>query len=135
MQPGTQIAKSSTSGIWAGRIISGLIVAFLVADAVPKILRVSAVVKATGQAGYPETLVAPIGITLLICVVFYVIPRTSVLGAILLTGYLGGATATMVRIQNPWFFLPVIFGMLVWAGVFLRDSRLRALIPLKNDLH
>jgi hypothetical protein len=134
MQSGTQMAKSSKSGIWAGRIISGLLVAFLVADALPKILRVSAVVKATAQAGYPESLVAPIGITLLTSVVFYVIPRTSVLGAILLTGYLGGATATMVRIQSPWFFLPVIFGMLAWGGVFLRDSRLRALIPLKNNL-
>lgn len=130
MQAGTQIAPASKSGIWGGRIISGLLAAFLVADAVPKILRVSAVVKATGQAGYPESLVAPIGITLLICVVFYVIPRTSVLGAILLTGYLGGATATMVRIQSPWFIFPVIFGMLAWAGVFLRDRRLRALIPL-----
>jgi DoxX-like family len=104
------------------------------ADAVPKILRVSAVVKATVQAGYPESLVAPIGITLLICVAFYVIPRTSVLGAILLTGYLGGATATMVRIQSPWFLFPVVFGMLAWAGLFLRDNQLRALIPLKINL-
>lgn len=132
MQAGTQIARSSKSAIWTGRVVSGLVVLFLIADAVPKIMRVSSVVKATAQAGYPESLVAPIGITLLICTIIYVIPRTSVLGAILLTGYLGGATATMVRIQNHWFLFPVSFGILAWAGVYLRDERVRALIPLRK---
>jgi hypothetical protein len=132
MEAGTQGAQASKSGVWAGRIITVLVVLFLIADAVPKIMRVSAVVKATAQAGYPEGLVAPIGITLLVCVVVYVIPRTAVLGAILLTGYLGGATATMVRIQNHWFMLPVSFGILVWAGLFFRDERVRALIPIRK---
>ena len=132
MQAATQVARTSKSGLWAGRIITALVVLFLIADAVPKIMRVSSVVKATAQAGYPESLVAPIGITLLVCVIVYVIPRTAVLGAILLTGYLGGATATMVRIQNHWFLLPVSFGILVWAGLFFRDERVRALIPLQS---
>jgi hypothetical protein len=132
METATQVVRTSKSAIWAGRIITALLVLFLLADAIPKIMRVSAVVKATAQAGYPESLVAPIGITLLVCAIVYVIPRTAVLGAILLTGYLGGATATMVRIQNHWFLFPVCFGILAWAGLYFRDERVRALIPLRS---
>jgi hypothetical protein len=73
-----------------------------------------------------------VGIVELVCVVVYVIPRTSVLGAILLTGYLGGATATQVRLEDPWFFFPIGVGVLVWGGLSLRDDRLRALIPLRS---
>ena len=77
-------------------------------------------------------LVVPIGIVLLACIAVYLIPRTSVLGAILLTGYLGGATATQVRLENPWFLFPVGVGVLIWGGLFLRDDRLRALIPVRS---
>ena len=73
----------------------------------------------------------PIGVVLLICTVVYAIPTTSVLGAILLTGYLGGATATHVRVGQPFWF-PVMMGVLVWAGLFLREERLRTLIPLRR---
>ena len=87
----------------------------------------------TVQVGYPVTVVQPIGIVLLACVLLYVIPRTSILGAILLTGYLGGDTATMVRMSNPWFLLPVVVGVLAWLGIFLRDERLRTLLPLRTS--
>jgi hypothetical protein len=79
-------------------------------------------------------LFAHLGLTLLLCVALYLVPRTSVLGAILITGYLGGATATQVRVEDPWFLFPVGLGVLVWLGLFLRDARLRALIPLRREL-
>jgi len=84
--------------------------------------------------GFPVGLIQTIGIIFLVCTAFYVIPRTSILGAILLTGYMGGATAIQLRIGNPLFetFFPVIFGALVWGGLYLRDEQLRALIPLRR---
>jgi hypothetical protein len=84
------------------------------------------------QFGYPGRLLLPICIVEIACAIVYAIPRTSVLGAILLTGYLGGATATHVRIGDPLFFVPVILGVFVWGGLYLRDDRLRALIPLRS---
>jgi hypothetical protein len=95
-----------------------------------KLMKAAPAMEGTAKLGYPLSEVFPIGIVLLACVILYVIPRTAVLGAILLTGYLGGATATMVRVQDPWFLFPVVFGALVWLGLWLRDDRLRALIPL-----
>jgi hypothetical protein len=96
------------------------------------VLRPSVAVPGFLHYGYPEKVFLPICILEIACAVVYAIPRTSVLGAILLTGYLGGATATHVRIGDPLFFAPVIFGVLVWAGLFLRDNRLRALLPLRS---
>jgi hypothetical protein len=125
-------APSSKASIWAGRILTTLVVLFLVFDGTVKALKLPAVVAGSVQAGYPAGEVMPIGVVLLACVAIYVIPRTSILGAILLTGYLGGATATMVRMSNPLFALPVGFGVLVWAGLFLRDERLRTLIPVRK---
>ena len=84
------------------------------------------------QVGYPAGSVLPIGLVLFACLAVYVIPRTSVLGAILLTGYLGGATATVVRMSNPLFAVPVGVSVLVWARLFLRDERLRTLIPVRK---
>jgi hypothetical protein len=127
-----QTASISTTSLWAGRVISTLVVLFLVFDGTIKALRLPAVVDGSVKAGYPAGTVLPIGLVLLACVVVYVIPRTSILGAILLTGYLGGATATMVRMSNPWFGFPAGFGALVWAGLFLRDERLRTLIPVRK---
>jgi hypothetical protein len=92
-------------------------------------------VEAFGKLGYPVGLAAGIGILLLVCVALYLVPRTSVLGAILLTGYLGGAVASHVRIGDPWFshaLFPVYVGLLVWGGLYLHDQRLRALIPLRS---
>ncbi len=131
MQSGTQTAPASKKRLWAGRIISTLVVLFLLFDAVAKLMRIAPVLQAFARLGYPERLAVPIGILLLACTTVYVIPRTSVLGAILLSAYLGGATATHVRAGEPFYF-PVVFGVLVWAGLFLRDDRLRELIPLRG---
>lgn len=117
---------------WAGRIVSALVVVFLIFDCAVKVMRLPVAVEGTGRLGYPTHLVFAIGIVELICLVLFVIPRTSILGAILLTGYLGGATATQVRLENPWFVFPIVFGILVWAGLFLRDNTLRAFIPFRR---
>ena len=118
---------------WAGTVITGLVILFMLFDASVKLLKTQTAVDGTAQLGYPASMIVPLGIVLLACVVLYAIPRTSVLGAVLLTGYLGGATATQVRVSSPWFFFPVVFGILVWAGLFCRDSRLRSLIPIRKD--
>ena len=131
MPSGTLLAPVSKL-VWVGRIISGLMIAFLLFDGGIKILKLPAAVEGTARLGYPTSVVQAIGVLALVCVLLYAIPRTSVLGAILLTGYLGGATATQVRVQDPWFLFPVVLGMLVWAGLYFRDERLRALIPLSS---
>ena len=132
MDSGTQAAPVSKKMLWAGRIMSALPVLMLLFSAVGKLAKPAAVVQGFAQFGYPENLLLPLGIVELLCTLIYLIPRTSVLGAILLTGYLGGATATHVRIGDPSFITPVIAGMMVWGGIFLRDERLRALLPLKS---
>jgi len=121
--------------LWAGRVISALPVLFLLFDGVIKLMKIEPVVQSFAQLGYPVGLAAGIGILELACVVVYVIPRTSILGAILLTGYLGGAIATHVRIGSPYFthtFFPIYVALLVWGGLFLREDRLRALVPLRS---
>ncbi len=125
MQSATQTAPVSSKKLWAGRIISALPVLLLLFSGVMKLMKPAPVVQGFAHFGYPESLALSIGILELACTVVYVIPRTSVLGAILLTGYLGGATATHVRIGDP-FFVPVGLGVLVWGGLFLRDDGLRA---------
>ncbi|MBC7783345.1 MAG: DoxX family protein [Burkholderiales bacterium] len=117
--------------VWAGYIISTLMVLMLLTSATFKLLRPAFVVESFKQQGWPENISVPLGIVELACTILYIIPRTAVLGAILLTGYLGGAVATHVRLSEP-FFVQVLFGMLVWLGLFLRDARVRALIPLRD---
>ena len=114
--------------------MSALPVLFLVVDAVMKLAKADVVIKTTVGLGYAETVIVPLGIVLLACVVIYLIPQTAVLGAILLTGYLGGAVATHVRAGQGLFemLFPVVIGALLWGGLALRDSRLHALIPLRN---
>ena len=132
MQPNTQTV--SKKALWAGRVSSTLPVLFLLMDGVMKLVKPAIVVETTVKLGYPETVIVPLGIVLLVCTVLYAIPRTSVLGAILLTGYLGGAVATHVRIGNPLFthaLFPVYLGVFIWGGLYLRDTRLRALIPFR----
>jgi hypothetical protein len=127
--------QESRKMIWAGRVMSTVVVLFLLLDAVMKLLKPNMVVEATRQLGYPENTIVGIGIVLLTCVVLFTIPRTSILGAILLTGYLGGAVATHVRLSNSIFshiLFPVYLGLLIWGGLYFRDRRLRALIPLSN---
>jgi hypothetical protein len=121
-----QVSKGT---LWAGRIISGLPVLFLLIDGAMKLVKPAPVVEATVGLGYPESVIVPIGVVLIVCTILYLIPKTSVLGAILLTGYLGGAVATHVRTGESLFSIifPVIFGVLLWLGLYLRDTRLRPL--------
>ena len=134
MQAATQTLPSSTPALWAGRIISALAVLFLIFDGVVKALKLAPAVEATVQLGYPESLIIGIGVIELACLAVYVIPRTSILGAILLTGYLGGAIATNLRAGTPPFnvIFPLIIGALIWGGIYLRDAQLRALVPLRR---
>ena len=122
-----------TRMLWTGRIMSALPVLLILFASSIKLAKTASAVEGTIKMGYPASLVVPVGIIELTCVVFYVIPATSVLGAILLTGLLGGATATLVRVGDPSIPLPIITGMLVWGGLFFRDRRIRALIPLRRD--
>jgi hypothetical protein len=135
MQTTAQTASTSTAMLWTGRILSGLAVLFLLFDSVIKVLRLSFAVEGTTELGYPESVVLPLGILELVCLILYVIPQTSVLGAILLTAYLGGAIATHVRLGNPLFshiLFPVYIALFIWGGLFLLEPRLRALIPLRK---
>src|SRR5947207_2137579 len=115
MEPNSQTTSVSSKALWAGRIVSALPVLFFLMDGVMKLFKPAVVVEATVRLGYPENTIAPIGIALLVCTFVYVIPRTSVLGAILLTGYLGGAVATHVRVGAGVFpiVFPIIMGVLV----------------------
>jgi hypothetical protein len=116
--------------IWVGRILSGLVVLFLIFDGVTKVMTIPPVVQGMRQLGYPVPLAPVIGTILLACVVVYAIPRTAPLGAILLTGYLGGAVASQFRIGMPLFsytLAPIYFAALGWGGLYLRDARVRTL--------
>jgi len=128
--------QTSKSTIWIGRIVSGLPALFLLVDGAMKLVKPAVVVEATTKLGYSESLIVPIGLILIACTLLYLIPTTSVLGAILLTAYLGGAVATHVRAAEGGVFpiiFPIIFGALLWLGLYLNDTRLRALIPLRSS--
>ena len=133
MQSDPQAAPVSKSRVWTGRVISGLLALFLLVDGAMKLVKPAPVVEATVRLGYPESVIVGLGIVLLACTILYLIPRTSILGAILVTGYLGGAVATHVRVAEGLFpiLFPIIMGVLLWGGLWLRDERLRALIPLR----
>lgn len=130
MSFGPQPAPTSKGMLWTGRVLSALTALFLFADGVAKLIKPAVVVETTVQLGYRESVITGLGIVLLTGVVLYVIPRTAILGAILLTGYLGGAVATHVRAGEEVFpmIFPVLFGAVTWLGLVLRDARLRALL-------
>jgi hypothetical protein len=130
MQSVTQTHPVSKKTLCASYIMSALPLLLLLMSAVMKLIKPPPVVEGFAHLGFPESLALGLGLLELACAVVYVIPQTSVLGAILLTGYLGGATVTHLRVGEP-FFMPVLLGMLVWGGLYLRDPRLRALIPLR----
>lgn len=116
----------------AGLMVSAIPVLFLAVDLTGKLLRVAPVVEGTTQLGYPASVILPLGLIQLACLALYLVRRTSVLGAILWTGYLGGAVATHVRLGNPLFshvLFPVLVGALLWLGLWLRDARVRSLLP------
>ncbi len=121
-------ASSSALTLWAGRVMYWLAVAFLTMDAVMKVLRVPAAVEGTTQLGYASNLIAPLGAIEVIFLVLYLVPRTAILGAVLWTGFLGGAVATHVRLGNPWathVLSPIYVAVLLWGALWLRDRRLR----------
>ena len=121
--------------IWIGRILSALAILFLSFDTIVKVLRLPVAIEGTTQLGYPESTVFVIGIIQLVCLVLYVIPQTSVFGAILFTGYLGGAIATHLRIGSPLFthiLFPIYVAALIWGGLYAREPRLRAVIPIRR---
>jgi DoxX-like protein len=128
----TREAPVSPKRLWAGRIISGLPALLLLFSGTMKLLRVAAVIEGMAHYGYPEHLILYIGMLEVGCTIVYLIPRTAILGAILMTGYLGGATATNVRVGDPSFIGPVLAGAFVWAGLYLRDGRLSALVPVRR---
>ena len=107
--PAERMTISKTS-LWSGRIVTAVVILFMIVDGGIKVLKLAPAVEGTTRLGYP-----------------------AILGAILLTGYVGGATATQVRLEDPWFFFPVAIGGLAWLGIFLRDERLRSLIPLRKS--
>ena len=129
------LRAGSRGRVYAGRILTGLAVAFLLFDSAGKLLEVRPVIDGTLALGYPRHIVFSLGVILLSCVLAYVIPSTSVLGAVLLTGYLGGAVATHVRVGHPLFshiLFPTYVAALLWGGLLLRDARLRAFLPLRR---
>jgi uncharacterized membrane protein len=132
MQAHTQTVPVSQKVLWAGRIVSALPVLMLLFSGTLKVMKLDPVVQGFARYGYPERLILLIGFLEIASAVLYMIPRTTVLGAILMTGYLGGATATNVRIGDPSFVVTVILGVLVWLGLYLRDQRLRPLVPLRS---
>lgn len=120
----------STGALWTGRVLSTLAALFLLMDGIMKLFKPDFVVKATVEMGFSESVILPLGVTLTVCTLLYLIPQTAILGAILLTGYLGGAVATHVHAGHGAFqtLFPVIFGALIWGGLVLRDRRLRSLV-------
>ncbi|MGA9856101.1 MAG: DoxX family protein [Gammaproteobacteria bacterium] len=131
MQHDTQTIPDSKTMLWIGRVIITLATLFFLFDSLMKLIKPELVVKA---AGWHESMVIGLGITLLISTILYAIPRTSVLGAILITGYLGGAIATNLFLKSPILFncLAVVYGILLWGGLFLRDPQLRAILPVRR---
>jgi hypothetical protein len=121
----------SKRALWAGRLLSGAAAAFLALDAAMKLFKVPAAVDGTTQLGYPEGVIVTIGVIQVVCLIAYLIPRTAVVGAVLWTGYLGGAIATHVRVGNPLLthtLFPIYVAALIWGGLWLRDRRVRTML-------
>jgi hypothetical protein len=127
----------SNKQLWGGRVMSTLPAIFLLADGAGKLFKPVPVVEATKQLGYPESVITGLGLVLLASTLLYLMPRTAILGAVLLTGYLGGAIATHVRVSAPFFniIFPAIFGALLWGGLWLRDRRLQEVLPLRKEIY
>lgn len=132
METATRIPPASKKKIWAGRIISTLVVLFLLLGSVMALMHPAGVQAEFAKYGYPPRFLPILGAVELVCAILYAIPRTSVVGAILLTGYFGGATATHVRVGEPQWIVPVVFGVVIWLGLLLREDRLGALLPFRR---
>lgn len=123
--------STSKTSLWAGHVLTGLVGLFMTFDGTVKILKTQAAVEGTAKVGFSESVLVPLGIIVLFSTALYLVPRTSIFGAILLTGFLGGATATNLRWQPQFVWFPVILGTLAWLGLYLRDHSLRKLVPLR----
>jgi DoxX-like family len=132
MTSDTQPAPASKAMLWIGWTLSILPSLMLLFSGTMKLLKAEAVVTGFGELGYPERLILPLGIVEVVCTLVYLFPRTAVLGAILVTGYLGGAVATHARLLQPQFLAPFVLGVLAWGGLYLRDARVRALVPFRR---
>ena len=128
----TQVPPVSRTTLWMGRVFTALPAALVLFGAVMKLLKSPAVVDGMMKYGIPEHLVIAIGVIELLCTIIYLIPSTAALGAILMTGLLGGATFANIRVNDPSYIITVALGVLAWAGLFFRDQRLRELIPLRR---
>lgn len=130
----TSQVSGSNAALWTGRVLSTLVVLFLVFDGLMKVIKEPHVIAASAELGYSTHAIVGIGATLLVCTLLYAIPRTTVLGALLLTAYLGGAVDANVRAAHPVFecVFPVIFGALAWGGIFLRDPQLFEILRLRK---
>ena len=122
----------SSKRLWAGRIVSALAALLLLFSGTMKLFKVPAVIEGMAHYGYPEHLIVLIGMLEIGCTIVYLVPRTAVLGAILMTAYLGGATATNVRVGDSSFVGPILAGVFVWAGLYLRDKRLSEFLSLRS---
>lgn len=135
MQTTAPSQAATTRQVWAGRVMSGIVVAFLLFDGAIKLIPLDIVVTTSEQLGIPTHLARTLGVLTLIGTILYAVPRTSVLGAIVLTGYLGGAIYTHLRVGSPVFshlLFGVYLGLMIWGGLYLRDARVRALIPFRR---
>jgi hypothetical protein len=133
-RPAESSTRAANTRLWTARILGTLVVLFLLVDGAGKVMRLAPYVEGTAKVGYPAGSLVPLGLVLLASTALYAIRRTAVLGAILLTGYLGGATATHVHMGQP-FLVPVVFGVIVWGCLYLRDARLRAILPVDHRLN
>ena len=133
--PEPQISAHSKTWTRIGWALSAITVLFMLFDAGGKLFLESHVVTSTTQIGFPVASIRPLGVIALICTILYAVPRTAILGAILLTGFYGGAVASKIRIEDPLFssiLFGVYLGLIAWAGLYLRDEKLRALIPVRH---
>lgn len=134
MQTSLTAKPISARVLWTGRILSYLAVLFLLMDSFGKIMKDARSLEATVSLGYSEGIIPVLGVLILICTLLYLLPQTSVLGAILLTGYLGGAVASNLRVDSPLFshvLFPVYLGIFIWLGLYLRSKTLRQMIPVQ----
>ncbi len=129
----TQTASGSKTMLWTGRVVSAIPAIMLLFAGGMKLTKSAAVIQGFAQYGYSDHLIVVIGTLEIACTIVYLIPSLSVIGAILMTAFLGGATASNVRIGNPSYVITVVLGILVWAGLYLRDARMQALIPLRES--
>ena len=135
MSVAIDVAAPSKGQLWTGRVLSGIAVLFLLFDATIHLLRPEPVVKGFAQLGYPITVAVPLATIEFVCIILYLVPRTSIFGAILLTGYLGGAIAAQLRVGAPLFstlLFPVYVALFVWGGLYFRDALVRSIIPARR---